>query len=259
MSTSGSIALQNLMPGSSIASSSGGDVKHSREARRTRQTQVERVAESSQRLLAAAIEVIAERGYGPTTAAEISERAGYSAPMVRARYGSKQGLLESILRTVYDPWLFAPDNSDLTGLEQLNAQLSRLEDTGQRQPELMRFFLVLGFECVSAARELKPWMQSFLARYSAALESTLRQGQQDGSVDAGIDPSAEAQDIVSDGIGLAYIGLIASDNVDFVISMRRRREALTDRLRARPRSRRAATDTLKPTGTTARRSLPSPQ
>jgi AcrR family transcriptional regulator len=232
---------------------------HSIETRRMRQTQVERVAESSQRLLAAAIEVIAEKGYGPTTAAEISEHAGYSAPMVRARYGSKQGLLESILRTVYDPWLFAPDNSDLTGLEQLNAQLSRLEDTGQRQPELMRFFLVLSFECVSAAQELKPWMQSFLARYSAALESTLRQGQRDGSVDASIDPSAEAKSIVSDGIGLAYIGLIASDNADFVVSMRRRREALTERLRARPRSRRATTATLTPAGTAARRSRLSPK
>lgn len=232
---------------------------HSSETRRIRRTQVERVAESSQRLLSAAIEVIAEKGYGPTTAAEISERAGYSAPMVRARYGSKQGLLESILQTVYDPWLFAPDDTGLDGLGQLIAQLSRLEETGRRQPELMRFFLVLSFECVSAARELKPWMQSFLARYSAALESTLRQGQRDGSIDASIDPSAEAQGIVSDGIGLAYIGLIASDNADFVVSMRRRREALTDRLRARSRSRRPAAGTLTPAGTTARRSRPSPK
>ena len=65
------------------------------DARRKRQTQQERVAESSRRLLAAAIEVVAEKGYGPATAAEISERAGYSAPMVRTRYGSKQALLES--------------------------------------------------------------------------------------------------------------------------------------------------------------------
>jgi AcrR family transcriptional regulator len=228
-------------------------------ARRKRQTQQERVAESSQRLLAAAIELIAEKGYGPTTAAEISERAGYSAPMVRTRYGSKQGLLESILRSVYDPWLFAPDHGDLDGLRQLNGQLSRLEEIGQEQPELMRFFLVLSFECVSAAQELKPWMQSFLTRYSASLESMLRRGKQDGSVDSSIDPSAEAQSIVSDGIGLAYIGLIASDNADFVASMRRRREVLTERLRARPRSRRMADDTLKPTGTTGRRSRTSPQ
>ena len=59
---------------------------------------------------------------------------------------------------------------------------------------------------------------------------------------------------MSDGIGLAYIGLIASDNADFVASMRRRREALTDRLRARSRSRRPPTGSLSPTGTTPRRS-----
>jgi hypothetical protein len=154
---------------------------------------------------------------------------------------------------VYDPWLFAADDGSLDGLQRVNTRLSRLEQVGEEQPDLMRFFLVLSFECVSAARELKPWMQSFLTRYSESLESMLRRGQRDGSVDSSIDPSAEAQQIVSDGIGLAYIGLITSDNADFVAQMRRRRKALTERLSARSRSGRTVTDTLKPTGTTGRR------
>ena len=61
-----------------------------------RRTQQERSAESAQRLLDAAIELIAEKGFDRTTAAEIGERAGYSRSMVRARYGSKDALLESI-------------------------------------------------------------------------------------------------------------------------------------------------------------------
>src|SRR5277367_5753924 len=120
---------------------------HSSETSRMRRTQVERVAESSQRLLSAAIEVIAEKGYERATAAEISERAGYSAPMVRTRYGSKQGLLDSILHSVYDPWLFPADDDGLDGLAQINTHLSRLEKVGGEQPEFMRFFLVLSFEC----------------------------------------------------------------------------------------------------------------
>jgi AcrR family transcriptional regulator len=222
--------------------------------KRKRQTQQERVAESSRRLLEAAIEVVAEKGYERATAAEISERAGYSAPMVRTRYGSKQGLLDSILHSVYDPWLFPADDEGLDGLTQINAHLSRLEKVGDEQPEFMRFFLVLSFECVTAARELKPWMQSFLARYTSALESMLRRGQADGSVNPAIDPSAEAQNIVSDGIGLAYIGLIASDNADFVSRMRERRHALTERLRTAATFEPKMADSLRPTGTTGRRS-----
>ena len=223
------------------------------DAKRKRQTQQERVAESSRRLLEAAIEVVAEKGYERATAAEISERAGYSAPMVRTRYGSKQGLLDSILHSVYDPWLLAPADDALDGLQQVNAHLTRLEQVGEDQPELMRFFLVLSFECVTAARELKPWIQSFLTRYTASLESMLRKGQADGSVDVAIDPAAEAQNIVSDGIGLAYIGLIASDNADFVTNMRHRRGALTERLRPTNTSGQPAAETLKPTGTSGRR------
>ena len=220
--------------------------------RRKRQTQRERVAESSRRLLEAAIEVVAEKGYERATAAEISERAGYSAPMVRTRYGSKKGLLDSILHSVYDPWLFAPADDGRDGLQQVNAQLQRLEQVGEEQPEMMRFFLVLSFECVTTASELKPWIQSFLTRYTASLDSMLRRGQADGSIDASIDPAAEAQNIVSDGIGLAYIGLIASDNADFVGVMRQRRSALTKRLGAPSTSGRRAAGPLKPTGTTGR-------
>ena len=43
----------------------------------------------------AAIELIGEKGFDTTTAAEIGERAGYSRSMVHARYGSKESLLES--------------------------------------------------------------------------------------------------------------------------------------------------------------------
>lgn len=223
-------------------------------AKRTRQTQAERVAESSRRLLEAAIELIAEQGYERTTAAEISERAGYSAPMVRTRYGSKQGLLDSILHSVYDPWLFtSPDDAALDGLSQVGAQLVRLEQVGKDQPELMRFFLVLSFECVTAARELKPWIESFLARYTGSLESMLRRGQVDGSVQPGIDAAEEAQNIVADGIGLAYISLIASDNADFVARMQHRREALTERLSAPRAPLRSTNPADRPTGTTGRR------
>src|SRR5262249_57141898 len=53
-------------------------------------TQAERVAESAQRLMQAAIELIAEKGFQRTSASEIAERAGYSRTMVAARHGSKE-------------------------------------------------------------------------------------------------------------------------------------------------------------------------
>ncbi len=56
-------------------------------------TQPERVEQSARRLLTAAAELIVEKGWEATTAAEIGRRAGYSRAMVHARYGNKDGIL----------------------------------------------------------------------------------------------------------------------------------------------------------------------
>lgn len=207
---------------------------------RVRQTQEERVAESSRRLLEAAIELISEKGYERTTAAEISERAGYSRPMVRTRYGSKEGLLESILRTEYDARLFglSADEQPQSGLDQVLAQLSRLSEIGEQEPRLMRSFLVLSFETVGPVRELRPWMQSLLSRYTSGLEQALRLGQEDGSVDAEIDPALEAEHIIADGIGRAFLALVASDADAFVARMLAWRDSVERRLRPRRRGKR---------------------
>src|ERR1700745_982557 len=82
---------------------------------RARRTQQERSAESARRLLDAAIELIAEKGFERTTVAEIGERAGYSRSMVRARYGSKEALLESIFGSQLDRRVVPKNAHDLTG------------------------------------------------------------------------------------------------------------------------------------------------
>src|SRR5213076_237185 len=77
-----------------------------------RRTQQERVAESAKRLADAAFELIAEKGFERTTAAEIGERAGYSRSMVRDRYGSKEALLESLLASEFEARLLPATRRD---------------------------------------------------------------------------------------------------------------------------------------------------
>lgn len=198
---------------------------------RARKTQEQRVAESSRRLLEAAIELISEQGYERTTAAEISERAGYSRPMVRTRYGSKRGLLESLLRSEYNARLFSvPDGEPRNGLDRILAQVDRLSELGEQEPRLMRAFLVLSFETVGPAGELRPWMQSLLSEYKTGLEQALRAGIDDGSVDPSIAPPLEAEHIVADGIGRSFLALVDADNNAFVPRMRAWRDAVELRL-----------------------------
>ena len=89
-------------------------------------TQAERSAESTQRLLASAITLIAERGFQRTTAAEIGERAGYSRAMVRARYGTKEALLESLLHREFEPMFLRAQVNPDNGLETVLGRLDHL-------------------------------------------------------------------------------------------------------------------------------------
>ena len=63
-------------------------------------TQPQRVELSTRRLVSAAAELIVEKGWEATTAAEIGRRAGYSRAMVHARFGTKDAILYALLRLV---------------------------------------------------------------------------------------------------------------------------------------------------------------
>lgn len=62
-----------------------------------RRTQAERRAESEQRLIQAAIELIVEQGLENTTLADIGRRAGASHAAVNHRFGSKDDLVDRII------------------------------------------------------------------------------------------------------------------------------------------------------------------
>ena len=146
---------------------------HPVDTRPRRRTQRERTAESTRRLLDAAVELIAEKGFERTTAMEIGERAGYSRSMVRARYGSKEALLESVLRNDYEPLMLAPEVNGQNGLERAVAVLSRAFGVAQEQPALLRAFFTVCFETVGPVGHLKPWLTDWLNRVEAEVGAAL--------------------------------------------------------------------------------------
>jgi AcrR family transcriptional regulator len=119
-------------------------------------TQAERSAESSQRLLAAAIALIAEKGFEKTTAAEIGERAGYSRAMVRSRYGTKEALLQSLMISEYEPMILMASGGAATGLDALLGQLDHLATQAAQKPELLRALFTVLFETVGPLKQLTP-------------------------------------------------------------------------------------------------------
>jgi len=173
-------------------------------------TQAERVAESAQRLMQAAIELIAEKGFQRTSASEIAERAGYSRTMVAARYGSKEALLEHLMHHEYQARML-PDLGDTKGIERLQQWITLIRQQARADPALLRAFYTLVFESAGPVPSLRPWIADWLERCTTEAAEAVRAGQADKTVRADIDPAAEAEQFVSSGVGLGFQFAIDDD------------------------------------------------
>jgi AcrR family transcriptional regulator len=197
-----------------------------------RRTQQERTAESTQRLIGAAIELIAEKGFARTSTAEISERAGYSRSMVQFKYGTKEALLETLLRDEYESRLLLDASPESTGLERILCQIDRLHDGAVDNPELMRGFFALCFESFGPVQSLSEWINDWLARYDKVTIAALEAGRADGSIRPDIDPEAEAAAFVASGLGYAFRWMVSAETVDYLALMRQWKEQVRAHLAA---------------------------
>jgi AcrR family transcriptional regulator len=166
-------------------------------------TQPERVELSNRRLLHAAAELIVEKGWEATTAAEIGRRAGYSRAMVHARYGSKDAILEAFLGE-YVKRLNPDPDPNTTGMQQVLAHFDRIQEILGDDRELLRAMFVATFEAAKTTSPLRERVQSQLASGAAKVEAGLRNGIHDGSVRPDIDIDAAVKDITAAVFGIAF-------------------------------------------------------
>jgi AcrR family transcriptional regulator len=171
-----------------------------------RRTQKQRVEESTRRLIDAALELIAEKGFQSTTAAEIGERAGFSRNMVRDRYGTKEALLQSLVEVEFGQRLLPAirQERDTDGLGKVLGQLDDLLEAVESDPDLMRAMIVLSFEAPGPLELVRPWYEQLIARFQEEMVDHLREGQRDGSIREGLELEREAEIYVSYGIGLCF-------------------------------------------------------
>jgi len=181
---------------------------------RPRRTQQERVAQSDQKMLAAALRLIAERGYRGTSLAALGEAAGYSRGLVHERFGSKAGLLWALTKQIVRTWNHesrgqgrAHGGPARGGIEALcdmldNHRRAIEEDRG------IRPFYALMFEATGPTPDLQPEFRALHVRFRADIEKLLREGIASGEVRADIDPAAQAVLILGTQRGIAFQWLL---------------------------------------------------
>jgi AcrR family transcriptional regulator len=171
----------------------------------TRRTQQQRVEESTTRLIQAAAELIAHGGYEAASAAEIGRRAGYSRSMVRARFGSKERLIDAVVTSAYEGPLTVELPETATGLERVLARLDTMATLIEESPELIRTVFAIEFQTAGSSSDMSTKVADWVTRLRTDTLAAVLAGQADGSIRLDLDPEPTAHAIVVEGIGSAFL------------------------------------------------------
>lgn len=186
-------------------------------------TQPQRVEISSRRLVEAAAELITEKGWEATTAAEIGRRAGYSRAMVHARYGSKDAILDAFFEHGYVQRVLPGPQPAATGMDNAVAHFGRIQELYAEDRDFLRAMFVMTFEAVKTTSPVRMRLQTWLERGVAAVEDGLRKGIVDGSVRPDIDVDLAVSDISTAGFGIAFHWIVMPDRFDLARELERAR------------------------------------
>jgi AcrR family transcriptional regulator len=176
-------------------------------------TQPERVETSNRRLLQAAAELIVEKGWEATTAAEIGRRAGYSRAMVHARFGSKDAILEAFLHE-YVRHLNPDPDPKTSGMQQVLAHFDRIEEIYAADHELLLAMFIATFEAVKTTSPLRHRTRLQLKSGAAKVEAGLRNGIEDGTIRPDVDIEPAVKDITASVFGIAFQWVVMPEDHD---------------------------------------------
>lgn len=185
--------------------------------RRTPSRQVERSERSSEALLDAAAELVAEGGLASVTVAATGQRAGYSRGLVTARFGSKRGLVDALIRRV---WRRLRDRDVLPmaqrdrGLDEILVLIDAISEQTRTEPRDMRATFALMFEALGPDDDLRERMTQFTDSMRTDLAAALRRGMADGSIRSDADADTGALVLTAALQGIAYQWLLDRDSID---------------------------------------------
>ena len=198
-------------------------------ARTERRSQAERRDEAEQRLLAAAVRLVAERGLERTTLSDVGEAAGYSRGLPAHYFGGKSGLIVTLAAHLIELFGRALDRAERhgPGLDRLLGAAAFYLDSAGKDPTRTRALFVLLGEGLSNAL-VTDRLAELNARSARGFEVNLRAAIAAGEARPDIDPKSQAILILAALRGAVGQWLLAPDAIDlaalrdeFVASLRR--------------------------------------
>ncbi|MFC5142694.1 TetR/AcrR family transcriptional regulator [Actinomycetospora rhizophila] len=177
-----------------------------------RRTQQERREHTETALVAAAAEIVVEAGVRALTLARVGERAGYSRGIVTHHFGSKQGLVDALARSIQVG--FVPGLEDRPpGLGRLLALVDGYLHAVSALGTANRAFLLLWAEAATTP-ELAETFRDRDRGFRADLRVDIDAGVAAGEIRADADPEAVAVALVGQLRGIGMQRLVDPEGVD---------------------------------------------
>jgi AcrR family transcriptional regulator len=194
-----------------------------------RRSQAQRRDDAEQRLLAAAVRLVGERGLERITLAEVGEAAGYSRGLPAHYFGGKEGLVVALASHLIGGFGRALERSERhrPGLDRLLGMVGFYLGSARKTPAVTRALFVLLGEGLSNGL-VSERLAQLNARSAQAIETNLRAAMAAGEVRKDIDATSQAILILSSLRGAVGLWLLAPEAIDlravrdeFVASLRR--------------------------------------
>jgi AcrR family transcriptional regulator len=160
-------------------------------------------AETRERLLSAAADVFAERGYDGTRVADIAAAAGVSNGAMYAHFSSKAELLVDALRThgrrlLADEFAADPDRSITDVLLGIGRRLARRRDASG-------YLIVEALVAARRDKDVAVPMRDYIGERADWLSDLMQVAQSDGEIDSGLSPNALAHFCLLLSMGSALV------------------------------------------------------
>ncbi|MDM0025260.1 TetR/AcrR family transcriptional regulator [Variovorax saccharolyticus] len=199
--------------------------------KRVRRTQAERVAESDRRLLEAATRLIATRGYTHTTLEATGVEAGYSRGLVQHRFGTKDRLLEELIKHIASAHRerLLVRLQGLSGLEAIFCEIDCYLEGMDNPSETSRAFFVLMLESIGPAPHIRPTFAAISARWHRAIARQIEAGQRAGRIRPEIHPANEAQLLIATVRGLRTQSMLHPMTSNIAVAIQALKDSLTAR------------------------------
>ncbi len=195
-----------------------------------RLTQAERRERSEQELLEATMRVVSKNGVAAATFDAIGKEAGYSRGLVTQRFGSKDGLIRSLIAALHGWQRQALDAADVERMDGLSALCAFVELHCQSLDgrEADKAYYMMLAAAVADQLETRAAFAESHEVERVLIRSLIERGQAEGSIRK--DADADATALMA---GCALIGIRMQNMIDPGTEIAPIRDALVQSLRAR--------------------------